>query len=109
MCRTECERRCLDATIAVGAMIRAVKRHDGGGAKDGDCFLGKDCSVAMFGKEGIEGSVGGVGGVRKVFMRFLKCKDVEVLGRGKIDGTGGGVVETLVPRCDSKDGCVCVV
>ena len=37
----------LDATIAVGSMVGAVERHDGGGAKKCDCFVCKYCSVVI--------------------------------------------------------------
>ena len=37
-------------------------------------------------------------------MRLLDGKDIEILCGGKVDGTGGGVMEALVPCGCVKDG-----
>ena len=93
----------LDVTITVCSMVGAVKRHDGGGAKKCDCFVCKHGCVAMFTEKSSKFRVYGVHGVDQVFVRLLDGEDVKILCSGKIDGTGGGVMEALIPRGGAED------
>ena len=58
----------------------------------------------MFAKKSIECRVRGVSSVDQVFVRLLDGKDVKILCGGKVNGTGGGVMEALIPRGCAKDG-----
>ena len=94
----------LDATITVGSLVGAVERHDGGGVKKCDRFGCKHCHVAMFAEKSIECRVSGVSSVDEVCVRLLDGEDVKILCDGKVDCTGGGVMEALVPCGCAKDG-----
>ena len=93
----------LDATIAVGSTGGAIEGHDGGGVKVGDCGC-KHCCIAMFAEKLSESRVHGVSSVNEMWVRLLDGEDVKILGGGKVEGTGGGVMEALVPCCCTKDG-----
>ena len=102
MLRAESEGGGLDATVTVGSMSGAMEGHDGGVTKKSNRLLSKHCGVVMFAKERGEDRVCGVGSVNEMFVGFLECKDVKVLGGGKLNGTSWGVVTALVPCCSTE-------
>ena len=65
-------------------------------------MLCKHCCIVMLAKKRDECCVCWVSAVSEVMVRFLEGEDIKILGGGKFNCTGGGVVTFLVSGSRTK-------